>query len=105
MEVSIVTFPSQKDAKMTFVKTGSSSVLELETMAEFERALVAAGLCDSRREAHKFALWAKSNVHLLQPKSSLLTEKAEATPPHPLLDVSMLKPMADLIAKARAQLP
>jgi HK97 family phage prohead protease len=105
MEVSIVTFPSQKDAKMTFVKTGSSSVLELDTMADFEKALVADGLCSSRREAHKLALWAKSNVHLLQPKTSLLTEKAKAETAHPLLDVSMLKPMADLIAKARAQLP
>jgi len=106
MEVSIVTFPSQKDAKMTFVKTADADpVAELDTMAAFEKALVASGLCDSRREAHKFALWAKSNVHLLQPKPSLLTEQVDTTQPHPLLDVSMLKPMADLIAKARAQLP
>jgi len=104
MEVSIVTFPSQKEAKMTFIKTGSADVIELETMAEFERALVADGLCDSRREAHKFALWAKSNVHLLQPKTSLLTDQANTAAQHPLLDVAMLKPMADLIAKARATL-
>jgi HK97 family phage prohead protease len=106
MEVSVVTFPSQKDAQMTFVKTaGADPATELDTMAEFERALVAAGLCDSRREAHKFALWAKSNVHLLQPKTSLLTEEAKASQPYPLLDASMLTPVRDLIAKARAQLP
>jgi HK97 family phage prohead protease len=97
MEVSIVTFPSQKDATMTFVK-------ELETLAEFERAIVAEGLCNSRNQAHRLALWAKQNVHLLQPKTPLLVDKAPV-PSHPLLDVSMLKPMADLIAKARAHLP
>jgi hypothetical protein len=35
----------------------------------------------------------------------LLVDKAKDQPQHPLLDASMLKPMADLIAKARAQLP
>jgi HK97 family phage prohead protease len=97
MEVSIVTFPSQKEATMTFVKT-------VDTMAEFERSLMAAGLCRTRNQAHELALWAKQNVHLLQPKLPLLEEKAP-TQPHPLLDVSMLKPMADLLAKARAHLP
>lgn len=103
MEVSIVTFPSQKDARMTFVKTGSD-IKQLENMAEFERALVAEGLCHTRSGAHKIAAWAKKNVHLLQPKASLAGEEAK-TQPHPLLDVSMLKPMADLLAKARAALP
>ena len=105
MEVSIVTFPSQKEAKMTFVKTASADpVLTLDTFAEFERALMADGLCKSRNEAHRLALWAKSNVHLLQPKTPLLVEQAKDTQSHPLLDVSLLKPMADLIAKARASL-
>jgi len=98
MEVSIVTFPSQREAQMTFVK-------ELDTMAEFERALIADGLAATRNQAHKLALWAKSNMHLLQPKLPLLVDKAKTESLHPLLDVSMLQPMADLIAKARAQLP
>jgi HK97 family phage prohead protease len=97
MEVSIVTFPSQKDARMTLVK-------ELDTMTDFEKALVADGVCNSRSQAHKLTAWAKQNVHLLQPKIPLLGDKADV-PQHPLLDASMLKPVADLIAKARAQLP
>ena len=104
MEVSVVTFPSQKDAVMTFVKQAPSEA-ELDTMTDFEKALVADGVCTSRSQAHRFVRWATKNVHLLQPKIPLLGEKAEAAQPHPLLDVSMLKPMADLIAKARAQLP
>lgn len=95
MEVSIVTFPSLKEAQMTFVK-------ELDTMSEFERVLIADGIVSTRNQAHKLALWAKSNLHLLQPKLPLPVDKAFS---HPLLDVSMLKPMAELIAKARAQLP
>jgi HK97 family phage prohead protease len=95
MEVSIVTFPSQADAKMTYVK-------QLDTMMEFEKALVADGLCQSRQHAHKVARWAIKNVHLLQPKAPPAGD--EATALHPLLDVSALKPMADLIAKARAAL-
>jgi HK97 family phage prohead protease len=98
MEVSVVVFPAQLEAEMTFVK-------EVNTMTDFEKALVANGICQSRQQAHKLAAWAKKNVHLLQPKIPLLGEKAQDTQPHPLLDASMLKPMADLIAKARAQLP
>ena len=104
MEVSIVTFPSQKDAVMTFVKMASTEA-ELDTVTDFEKALVADGVCESRSQAHRLTRWAIKNANLLQPKIPLLGEKAEATPPHPLLDVSMLKPMQDLIAKARAQLP
>lgn len=96
MEVSIVTFPSQPDAIMTFVK-------ELDTISEFERMLMSEGLANSRNQAHKLALWAKQNVHLLQPKAPL--PEREAPPQHPLLDVSMFNPVRELLAKARAQLP
>lgn len=96
MEVSVVCFPACVDAEMTFIKT-------LDTFAEFERALMADGLCKSRNEAHRLALWAKTNAHLLQPKPPVLVDKV--TPPaHPLMDASMLRPMADLLAKARATL-
>jgi HK97 family phage prohead protease len=104
MEVSVVTFPSQKDAVMTFVKQAPTEA-ELDTMTDFEKALVADGVCNSRSQAHRFVRWATKNVHLLQPKTPLLGEKADTTQPRPLMDASMLKPMADLIAKARAQLP
>jgi HK97 family phage prohead protease len=96
-EVSIVTFPCQPDAQMTFIK-------ELETMTDFEKALVADGICYNRSQSHKLLAWVKKNVHLLQPKPPLLGEEAPESA-HPLLDVSLLKPMADLIAKARAHLP
>jgi HK97 family phage prohead protease len=101
MEVSIVTFPSQENAVMTFIKQNVDTV---DTMAEFERALMADGLCRGRNEAHRIALWAHKNTHLFLPKPPLLVDKVTPSQ-HPMLDASMLKPMADLIAKARAQLP
>jgi HK97 family phage prohead protease len=104
MEVSIVTFPAQQDAMMTFIKQADSE-LELDTVTDFEKALVADKVCDSRSQAHRLTRWAIKNAHLLQPKIPLLGEQAQAESSHPVLDVSMLKPMADLIAKARAQLP
>lgn len=94
MEVSAVVFPAQLEAEMTFVK-------HADTMAEFERAILADGLCQSRNQAHKLALWAKKNVHLLQSKPPVLVDKTTDDAAHPLLDAASLKPMADLLAKAR----
>jgi len=101
VEVSVVAFPSQEEAVMTFIKSTPEYADEaLDTMTEFERALVADGLCNSRSHAHKVARWAAKNVHLLQPKPPLLGD--EATQLHPLLDDHSLRPMTDLLAKFRS---
>jgi hypothetical protein len=86
---------------MTFVKNGPAN-----TVAEFERALVAQGICKSRTEAHKVTLAVKSSAHLFAGKAPPLVEPPPiiVTPPHPLLDVSRLQPVAELIAKAKATL-
>jgi len=98
MEVSVVPFPAQAEAQMTFVKSEPPN-----TVAEFERALVAQGLCKSRSEAHKVTLAVKGSAHLFQGKVSPSVEPPIVTP-HPLLDVSRLAPVAELIAKAKATL-
>ena len=56
----------------------------------------------SERGAQACAL-AKTNAHLLQTQAALAGGDVQTTPTHPLLDASMLKPMADLIAKAQAR--
>ena len=98
MEVSVVPFPAQAEAQMTFVKSEPPN-----TVAEFERALVAQGLCKSRSEAHKVTLAVKGSAHLFQGKVSPSVEPPIVTP-HPLLDVSRVAPVAELIAKAKATL-
>ena len=100
MEVSVVPFPACAEAQMTFVKNEPAN-----TVAEFERALVAQGICKSRSEAHKVTLAVKGNAHLFQGKAPPLAESPPIViPPHPLLDVSRLQPVAELIAKAKATL-
>lgn len=96
MEVSVVTFPACLEAEMSFVK-------HVDTTSEFEKALVASGICRGRNEAHKFALFAKRNVHLFEPKTPVLAEQATLSA-HPLLDVQMLKAATDLAVKAKALL-
>ena len=100
MEVSVVPFPACQEAQMTYVKNEPPN-----TLADFERALVAQGICKSRTEAKKITLAVKSSPHLFQTKTPPGVEPPViVTPPHPLLDVSRLQPVAELIAKAKATL-
>jgi HK97 family phage prohead protease len=99
MEVSVVPFPANEDAQMTFVKSEPPN-----TVAEFERALVAQGICKSRNEARKITLAVKNSPHLFQSKVPPLVVEPAIVTPHPLLDVSRLQPVAELIAKAKATL-
>ena len=98
MEVSVVPFPACEEAQMTFVKNEPPN-----TLAEFEKALVANGLCRSRTEAKKLTLAVRASSHLFHdrgiPEVSPIIQ-----PAHPLLDVSRLQPVAALIAKAKATL-
>ena len=96
MEVSVVVFPAQLEATMDYIKSH-------ETMSEFEKALVANEFCRSRSEAHKLAKYLKANEHLFLDKLPPSAESVDATD-HPLLDVKMLQPMREQIAKIRAML-
>lgn len=98
MEVSVVPFPACEEAQMTFVKNEPPN-----TVAEFERALVAQGICKSRTEAHKITLVVKTSAHLFQGKASPSVEPAIVTP-HPMLDVSKLRAATDLAAKVKSML-
>jgi HK97 family phage prohead protease len=98
MEVSVVPFPACEEAQMTFVKNEPPN-----TVAEFERALVAQGICKSRSEAHKITLAVKSSAHLFQGKAPPLVEPPIVTP-HPMLDVSKLRAATDLAVKVKSML-
>lgn len=96
MEVSIVVFPALLEAEMTFIK-------HAETMAELEKALVAQQFCQSRSEAHKLAKYLKANEHLFLDRKPPLEPEIQA-PTHPLLDVTMMQPVRDQLAKIKALL-
>jgi HK97 family phage prohead protease len=98
MEVSVVVFPAQPEAEMTFIKVAPPN-----TLAELEKALAADGTCRSRSEAQRLIRAIRPHAHLLQGKATPLAKPADDTG-HPMLDASILKPMQDLIAKAKATL-
>lgn len=99
-EVSVVAFPAQPDAEMTFIKRAPLENTTFKSVAEFEKALVASGF-RNRSEAHRFTHVVKQNLHLFLGREE---PSAPAVATHPLLDVSRLQPMAELIAKAKAAL-
>jgi HK97 family phage prohead protease len=96
IEVSVVTFPAQPEARMDFIK-------QHETMSELEKALVAKEFCQSRGDAHRLAKYLKSNEHLFLDRSPPSAGSVNAT--HPLLDVvPQLKACGDQIARVKAVL-
>lgn len=96
MEVSVVVFPAQLEAEMTFVK-------HADTLSELEKALVAQEFCRSRNEAQKMAKYLKANSHLFLDKPTPAVEQVTETT-HPLLDVKMMQPVRDQLARIRALL-
>ena len=96
MEVSVVVFPAQLEAEMTYIKNH-------ESMSQLEKALVANGLCKSRGEAHKLANYLKANTHLFLEEKQVL-EPELLRDEHPLLDVQLLQPVRDQLARIKAML-
>lgn len=95
MEVSVVVFPAQLEAEMTFIKNH-------ETLSQLEKALVADGLCRSRNEAQRLANYLKRNSHLFIDKRQPAVEPFVEG--HPLLDVQLLQPVRDQLARIKSML-
>jgi HK97 family phage prohead protease len=95
MEVSIVCFPACVEAEMSLVKSNPNS------LTEFEKVLVADGLCKNRSDAQRITLAVKNSPHLFYDKAAL-EAASHQTPNRPWLDVSKLQAATDLAVKARA---
>lgn len=83
-EVSVVTFPGNADAIMTFVKDRDGSDAddeEFETLAALEKALVASGVVKSRNMASRVTRVVKQNLALFQAGAA----EPPAPEPEPLL--------------------
>lgn len=78
-EVSVVTFPCNDEAQMLFIKAINDDDT-FDTIAEFEKALVASGLVKSRNDAARFTKMAKRNGALFATpaKPLLVAEQDEA---------------------------
>jgi len=96
MEVSVVTFPAQPEAEMTFVKVGPPS-----TVRELERAFIARGNAQNRSEAKKLIQTMRQFSHLLNGKETSEASPA-ITPQHLGLDAPLLKPVHEQLARMKA---
>ncbi|MGL5735529.1 MAG: HK97 family phage prohead protease, partial [Beijerinckiaceae bacterium] len=74
IEVSVVTFPGNDAAAMTFIK--SVDGIEFKKLSDFEHALVAAGIAKSRNDAARLTKMVKANVHLFQKAPPRLADTA-----------------------------
>lgn len=79
-EVSVVTFPGNDNAEMTYIKTRDGEE-PFPTVAAFEKALVASGVAKSRRDANRVVRWIKglqleSDAPKEEPPLSASTTKA-----------------------------
>lgn len=83
-EVSVVPFPANEEATMTFIKGLAADVVEppddLATVAEFEKHIIAAGIALSRNEARRLTQVVKANIALFQKEPG----GTPAAPPAPL---------------------
>jgi HK97 family phage prohead protease len=69
-EVSVVTFPGNAQAQMTFIKSAPEQDGVFETLSELEKALVASGIVKSRNISAMITLTVKKNIKLFQPKET-----------------------------------
>lgn len=103
-EVSVVPFPGNEDATMTFVKDASAEGDDEDdvapaTIAEFEKALVASGLVKSRNDARAVTQVVKTCAGLFKAKEE---PAAPPTKTAPVLDAEKLTELTSLVAKMKA---
>lgn len=98
-EISIVPFPGNEEAEMTFVKTGDDS--PVATVAEFAKKLVSAGLVKSRNDAQRVIDLVKSSRAVFDQKDKEDEVTKSATP---VLAKEKLDELGELVQKMKATL-
>jgi len=105
-EVSIVPFPGNEEATMTFIKSAADDADEgedddaLPTVSEFEKALVRSDLVKSRNQAREITKMIKANLALFTPKAEPVSTKGQE--PGPVLDLNKLTELSALVAQMKS---
>lgn len=105
-EVSVVPFPGNEEATMTFIKDGTGADDEesdevLPTVAELEKALVRSELVKSRTAAHEVVKLVKANIALFTPtKDEPVSTKGQTT--SPVLDLNKLTALSAKLAEMKS---
>lgn len=104
-EVSIVPFPGNQEATMEFIKSSEDDDGDEDdaptTIAEFEKALVAAGLVKSRNDAREVTQVVKMCPELFVSKVKKERVSDNAENKGPLLDQSKLTELTALAARMK----
>jgi HK97 family phage prohead protease len=100
-EVSIVPFPANDSAGMVFIKDASES--DINCVADFEKYLVAKGLCETRAAANKITQVVKSYPKLFF-KAAVTPVVTPPVIAPTLLSVERLDAAVELMARLKATL-
>jgi HK97 family phage prohead protease len=107
-EVSVVPFPGNEEATMTFIKSadGSFEMDEedeaLPTVSEFEKALVRSELVKSRNQAREITKLIKANLSLFTPTKDEPVSTKGQEPKGPVLDLNAITTLSAKIAEMKA---
>lgn len=107
-EVSVVPFPGNEEATMTFIKSadGASEDDEdeaLPTVSEFEKALVRSDLVKTRVQAHEIVKMIKANLVLFTPsKEEPVSTKGQEPTTGPMLDLNKITSLSAKLAEMKA---
>jgi HK97 family phage prohead protease len=106
-EVSVVPFPGNEEATMTFIKDGTGASEDEDpldnvpnTVAEFEKALVASGLVKNRNDARSITQVIKTCPNLFKGKEEPASPEPETK--GPVLDLSKITELSALVAKMKS---
>lgn len=104
-EVSVVPFPGNEEATMTFIKSAEGTSEDddeaLPTVSEFEKALVRSDLVKSRNQAREITNLVKANLALFTPtKDEPVSTKGQTT--GPVLDLNKLTALSVKLAEMKS---
>lgn len=116
-EVSIVPFPGNEEATMTFIKSADQkdslandgestydpddSDTTMSSVSEFEKTLVLNGIVKSRQQAHEIVKMVKLNLELFKPKAEPVSTEGNKEP-GPVLDLDKLTQLAAKVAEMKS---
>ena len=102
-EISIVPFPGNEEAEMTFIKSGEVAA-PVATVAEFAKRLVSSGLVKSRNDAQRVIDMVKSAHELFEPAIEDPDPSGEEKDLAPVLAKEKLDELSVLVQKMKAAL-
>lgn len=118
-EVSVVPFPGNEEATMTFIKSsddeknplaksGNADYVDddsdgtMSSVSEFEKTLVLNGVVKSRNQAREITKLIKANLKLFEPKEEPVSPTGQQEKTGPVLDLNKITSLSAKLAEMKA---